>query len=76
MGKKGVEEDGEMDWLIKDICEELRSWGHPGGAGNKIVLKSDCEFAMQSLKAAVGKYHGGVIIPEVSVSGTRTKHPC
>ena len=27
VGKKGVGEDGEMDWLIKDICEELRSWG-------------------------------------------------
>ena len=63
MGKKGVGEDGEMDWLIKDICEELRSWGHPAGAGNKIILKSDGEFAMQSLKAAVGKYHGGIIIP-------------
>ena len=43
--------------------------GHPGGAGNKIVLKSDGEFAMQSLKAAVGKYHGGIIIPEVSARG-------
>ena len=69
MGKKGVGEDGEMDWLMKDICDELRSWGNAGGAGNKIILKSDGEIAMQSLKAAVGKYHGGIIIPEISARG-------
>ena len=69
MGKKGVGKNGEMDWLVKDICDELRSWGNAGGAGNKIILKSDGEIAMQSLEAAVGKYHGGIIIPEISARG-------
>ena len=30
VGHKGV--DG-MDWLIKDLHEELKSWGHMGGLG-------------------------------------------
>ena len=42
---------------------------HPCGAGKKIILESDGECAMQSLKTAVGKYFGGIIIPEVSASG-------
>ena len=25
VGQKGVE---GMEWLVKDICEELKSWGH------------------------------------------------
>ena len=50
VGRKGVGHDGEMDWFVKDICEELRAWGHPGGAGNRIILKSDGRRAIQSLK--------------------------
>ena len=26
-GRKGIGTDGEMDWLIKDMEEELKSWG-------------------------------------------------
>ena len=29
--KKGIGEGTEMEWLIKDIDEELKSGGHPGG---------------------------------------------
>ena len=28
---------GEMDWLIKDLSEELEAWGHAGG-GNVISV--------------------------------------
>ena len=33
VGQKGVGIDKHMDWLIKDVHEELKTWGHPGGAG-------------------------------------------
>ena len=40
VGKKGLGEGNEMDWLIKDMHEELKSWGHPGGENNELILKS------------------------------------
>ena len=30
VAKKGIPEDGEMGWLVKDMADEIRSWGHPG----------------------------------------------
>ena len=29
-GRKGVCTEGVMEWLVKDLHEELNSWGHPG----------------------------------------------
>ena len=26
-GRKGLGQEGEMDWLIKDMSEELKLWG-------------------------------------------------
>ena len=26
-GRKGVGTNGELDWLIQDLAEELKSWG-------------------------------------------------
>ena len=52
-----------MAWLIKDVHEELKSWGHPGGLGNKLILKSEGEPAMVADREAIGRYHGGSIIP-------------
>ena len=37
---KGLGPDGDNSWLVKDMHQELKSWGHPGGAGNKIVLRA------------------------------------
>ena len=31
VGRKGLGEGNEMEWLIKDIHDELKSWGYPGG---------------------------------------------
>ena len=66
---KGMENDGEVNWLVKDMCEELRAWGHPGRDGKRVFLKSDGQPAMQSLKTTIGRFHGGVLIPEVSARG-------
>ena len=60
-GKKGTV---EMDWLIKDTSEELNSWGHSGGGETRLILKSDNEPAIVALREKLGKYHGGIIIPE------------
>ena len=35
VGKKGLGDGHEMDWLIIDMHEELKSWGYPGGAWGK-----------------------------------------
>ena len=63
-GRKGAGQAGDMDWLIQDMVEELKSWGHTGGAGGHIILKSDNENAVKALKDAVGKLLGGRVIPE------------
>lgn len=59
--KKGT---AEMDWLIKDMSEELKSWGLSGGSENKLILKSDNKPAIVTLREKLGKYHGCIIIPE------------
>ena len=56
--------DGEMDWLIIDMVEELKSWGHTGGNSGHIIMKSDNENAIKSLRDAVGRLLGGRVIPE------------
>ena len=58
-----------MDWLIKDMHEELKAWGHPGGEGNEMIMKSDGEPAMVALRERLSKYHGGKITPEQPPTG-------
>ena len=38
VGKKGLGAFGEMDWLVKDMAEELRSWGYTGGESGHFIL--------------------------------------
>ena len=33
VGQKGLGNGNDMDWLIKDMSEELKSWGYSGGQG-------------------------------------------
>ena len=42
---RGAEKDweNEMEWLVKDMSEEMKSWGHQGGDGGHIILRSDGE---------------------------------
>ena len=62
VGRKGANQ--EFDWLVKDMSEELKSWGHAGGSDSKLIMKSNNEPAIVALREKVGKYHGGLIIPE------------
>ena len=55
-----------MDWLIRDMVEEVKSWGHTGGARGHMILRSDNENAIQALGNSVRKLLGGRIIPESS----------
>ena len=63
-GRKGVGTEGLRDWLAKDASEELKSWGHAGGTGGHIILKSDGEKAMVAFRGAVATFHGGTVVPE------------
>ena len=69
VGKKGLGEDNEMDWLIKDLHEELKSRGYPGGGKGELIFISDGERAMVAVREALGKYHGGKITPEQAPQG-------
>ena len=68
-GQKGVGNEGAVQWLVKDVSEELKTWGHQGGEGGKIILKCDGEKAMTALRDAVAKFHGGEVIPEGPAKG-------
>ena len=46
VGRKGVGEHGQMDWLIRDIALELKSWEHQGGIGNRMIMKADGERSL------------------------------
>ena len=61
---KGFEGYGDNSWLVKDMHQELKSWGHPGGARNALILKSDGEPAIVAVREALARCHGGLITPE------------
>ena len=48
-----------MAWLIKDMHEEFKAWGRPGGSSNAIIMKSDGEPAL-----GLGLHHFGVEPPK------------
>ena len=52
----------------------LKSWGHSGGTGGEIILKSDGEPALVAVKEALMKYHGGVVIPEQPAKGEKAEN--
>ena len=56
---KGLGPEGDNSWLVKDMHQELKSWGHPGGGRNEIILKSDGEPAIVAVRrwpdATVGR---------------------
>ena len=37
VGNKGLENGIMADWLIRDLSEEMRTWGHAGGIGGKVI---------------------------------------
>eukprot|EP00973_Karenia_brevis_P017947 2466792-Karenia_brevis.AAC.1 len=69
-GQKGVGGGGdEMDWVIHDMNEELRSWGYNGGPEDKLVFQSDGEEALVAVVKKLAKFHGGQVVIEVSPPG-------
>ena len=60
--QKGLGEGGEMEWLILDAAEEIKSWGYPEGEAG--ILKSDREPAMVAVRDALSRYLGGSVTPE------------
>ena len=58
VGHNGVGDDESMDWLIQDVSTILKSWGHTGGMGSELIMKSDGEPALLAVRNAVMKYHG------------------
>ena len=69
VGVKGLGEEEGMEWLIKDVSEEMKSWGHTGGPEEHLILKSDGEGAIKAVRDALAKYHGGRIVPECPPKG-------
>ena len=55
-------DEGRNEWLILDAADEIRSWGHMEGC--ELILKSDNEAVMISVREALGRYLGGSITPE------------
>ena len=37
---KGLEGEGDNSWLVKDMHQELKSWEHPGGGRNALILRA------------------------------------
>ena len=72
--RKRIGEGTEMEWLIKDLHEELKSWGHTGGSNGNIMLKTDGEPAILALRDTLARYHGGVVAPEVPPTGESQAH--
>ena len=68
-GAKDIGENQERDWLIKDMSEELKDWGHTGGEGGHIILKCDGEKPNKKVRDRLGRYHGGKVVPESPVKG-------
>ena len=38
LAHKGLGDEGDNSWLIKDMHQELKSGGHRGGPGNVLIL--------------------------------------
>ena len=69
VGHKGMGKDQDMEWLIKDMSNELKVWGHPSGTAGNIILKSDGEPAILAVRDALAKYHGGMVVEEGPADG-------
>ena len=55
----GPGKKGDLTWPMKDVHEELNSWGHPGGTRDQFKLKCDGGRALVALRKAVADIHGG-----------------
>ena len=66
---KGLREGDDGTWIVSDMVRELRTWGHQGGEGGHIILKSDGEPAMQAVMDSIAQRLGGRVVPERPAQG-------
>ena len=66
---KGLGPEGDKSWLVKDMHQELKAWGYPGGAQNALIMKSDGEPAIVAVREALARCHGGRVTPEQPPKG-------
>ena len=66
VGRKGVGENREMEWLIKSIVEETEEWGY---RGQDMILKNDQEPSIEALAKAISDMRVGKTIPELAPRG-------
>ena len=63
VGQKGLGGGADdMQWLVADLHEELKAWGHHGGDGGHIILKSDNESPIVTVRDALARHHGGKVV--------------
>ena len=60
--------------MVKDLHEELKSWGHMGGTAGNFLIKTDGEASIVALRNALARYHGGAVTPEVPPTGESQAH--
>ena len=70
-GQKGVGIEGQMDWRSDDLHRELLAWGHAGGAGGQLIIKTDVEPAIVAVRECLARRHGGRIVPEKPAIGEK-----
>ena len=74
VGVKGLGQDNSMDWLVEDLSHTLKSWGHAGGKGGEVIVKTDGEPALLAVRNALMRYHGGIMIPECPAKGEKAEN--
>ena len=70
---KGLHEGEEGTWIVSDILEELKSWGHQGGEKGHVILKSDGERAIGAVLDEVARKLGGKVVMEKTPNWGITK---
>ena len=69
VGQKGLDNDGEMDWIISDLGQELKSWGYHGGEQGHLIFKSDGEASIKLIRDRLARHHGGKVVMENPAQG-------
>ena len=63
-GRKGLGDDGEMEWSVADMAEEL--WGHSGSEATEMIRRSDGEASIKTVKDVVARRQGGRVSLELA----------
>ena len=61
--RKGVGPEGDNSWQERDMIEELKAWGHPGGGQDALIQKSDGVRATVAVGEALARCHGERVTP-------------